>query len=50
MLRAKPEGARPMLLGFETVDEAGDCVAAIIGEGIVPVTIEFMDRPCHPRT
>lgn len=45
MLRSKPEGARPMLLGFESVDEAGDCVAAIIADGIVPVAIEFMDRP-----
>lgn len=45
MLRAMPEGARPMLLGFATHEEAGDCVAAIIGEGIIPVAIEFMDKP-----
>lgn len=45
MLRSKPEGARPALLGFDSIDAAGDCVAAIIGEGIVPVAIEFMDKP-----
>lgn len=45
MLRAKPEGARPLLLGFESIDAAGDCVAEIIAEGIIPVAIEFMDKP-----
>ncbi len=45
MLRPKPEGARPLLLGFENTEQAGDCVAAIIGKGILPVAIEFMDGP-----
>jgi len=40
-----PEAARPMLLGFETSKAAGACVAAIIGAGVIPVAIEFMDRP-----
>ena len=39
------EGARPMLLGFDSSEAAGRCVAAIIGSGIIPVAIEFMDRP-----
>ncbi|MEO0618282.1 MAG: FAD-linked oxidase C-terminal domain-containing protein [Pseudomonadota bacterium] len=39
------EGARPMMLGFNSAEKAGACVAAIIGEGIVPVAIEYMDRP-----
>ncbi|TAL80499.1 MAG: FAD-binding protein, partial [Beijerinckiaceae bacterium] len=39
------ESARPVLFGFPTSEEAGDCVAAIIGAGIVPVAIEFMDKP-----
>ena len=39
------EGARPMLLGFDSSETAGQCVSAIIGAGIVPVAIEFMDRP-----
>jgi glycolate oxidase len=40
-----PEGARPMLLGFGSSEAAGKCVAAIVGAGIVPVAIEFMDKP-----
>ncbi|MGO9133897.1 MAG: FAD-binding oxidoreductase [Methylovirgula sp.] len=39
------ESARPVLFGFPTSEEAGACVAAIIGAGIVPVAIEFMDKP-----
>jgi glycolate oxidase len=44
ILRAA-EGARPMLMGFDSVEEAGACVAGIIGSGIIPVAIEFMDKP-----
>jgi glycolate oxidase len=44
ILRAS-EGARPALLGFESVESAGACVAAIIGAGIIPVALEYMDRP-----
>jgi len=40
-----PEGARPMLLGFDASEAAGRCVSAIIGAGIIPVAIEFMDKP-----
>ncbi len=40
-----PEGARPMLLGFNSPEAAGACVAAIIGAGIIPVAIEYMDKP-----
>ncbi|MET0652824.1 MAG: FAD-linked oxidase C-terminal domain-containing protein [Hyphomicrobiaceae bacterium] len=39
------EGARPMLIGFDSSEAAGACVSAIIGSGIIPVAIEFMDRP-----
>jgi len=41
----KAEGARPMLMGFNSAEDAGGCVAAIIGAGIVPVALEYMDRP-----
>jgi glycolate oxidase len=34
-----------MLLGFDSSEAAGQCVSAIIGAGIIPVAIEFMDRP-----
>ncbi len=44
ILRA-PEGARPMMLGFDAPEAAGGCVAAIIAAGIIPVAIEYMDRP-----
>ncbi|PTM98360.1 FAD-linked oxidase C-terminal domain-containing protein [Mycoplana dimorpha] len=44
-LIAKPEGARPVLFGFDSSEEAGACVADIIGAGIIPVAIEFMDKP-----
>jgi glycolate oxidase len=39
------EGARPMLLGFDSSAAAGQCVSTIIAAGIIPVAIEFMDRP-----
>jgi glycolate oxidase len=39
------EGARPMLMGFESNEAAGSCVAGIIAAGIIPVALEFMDRP-----
>ena len=42
---AKPEGARPILFGFETSEIAGACVADIIREGVIPVALEFMDGP-----
>ncbi|WP_425040131.1 FAD-linked oxidase C-terminal domain-containing protein [Primorskyibacter sp. S187A] len=42
----KPEGARPVLMGFDSNEVAGACVADIIKAGILPVAIEFMDRPC----
>ena len=42
----KPEGARPVLIGFDANEVAGACVSDIIKAGILPVAIEFMDRPC----
>ncbi len=42
----KPEGARPVLIGFDTSEVAGACVSDIIKAGVLPVAIEFMDRPC----
>ena len=44
ILRAA-EGTRAMLAAFRANDVAGDCVAAIIASGIIPVALEFMDRP-----
>lgn len=42
----KPEGARPALIAFNSNEVAGACVADIIKAGVLPVAIEFMDRPC----
>ena len=39
------EGALPILMGFPSAEAAGGCVAAIIGSGIIPVAIEYMDKP-----
>jgi len=40
----KPEGARPVLVGFDSNEVAGACVSDIIQAGVLPVAIEFMDR------
>lgn len=46
----KPEGARPVLMGFSSSEVAGACVADIIKAGVLPVAIEFMDRICIRAT
>ncbi|HLF58874.1 MAG TPA: FAD-linked oxidase C-terminal domain-containing protein [Alphaproteobacteria bacterium] len=43
ILRA-PESVRAMLVGFSSVEAAGDCVAAVIAGGIIPAGLEMMDR------
>ncbi len=42
----KPEGARPVLIGFDSPEVAGACVSDIIRSGLLPVAIEYMDRLC----
>ena len=44
ILRA-PEGQRAMLVAFGSNEIAGRAVDAIIGSGIIPVALEFMDKP-----
>ena len=41
----KPETARGLLVGFQDLEAAGNCVAGIIGAGIIPAGMEMMDRP-----
>ncbi|HEX3537895.1 MAG TPA: FAD-linked oxidase C-terminal domain-containing protein [Stellaceae bacterium] len=41
----KPPTARALLIGFSTTEDAGNCVAAVIGAGIIPGGMEMMDRP-----
>jgi len=38
------EGARPVLFGFPTASGASVTVAEVIGAGIIPVAMEYMDR------
>jgi len=39
----KPETAKAVLLGFDSNQKGGDCVAAIIADGIIPGGMEMMD-------
>src|SRR5262249_5613133 len=41
----KPETARAVLVGFPTSEDAGACVAQIIGAGMIPGGMEMMDKP-----
>src|SRR5215831_2410381 len=41
----KPATARAVLIGFPSNESAGDCVAAVIGAGIIPGGMEMMDKP-----
>ena len=41
----KPECARAALIGFAASEDGGECVARIIGAGIIPGGMEMMDRP-----
>jgi glycolate dehydrogenase FAD-linked subunit len=41
---SKPETARALLVGFLLSENAGDCVAGILGAGIIPGGLEMMDR------
>lgn len=40
-----PEVARALLIGFPSIESAGQCVADVIGAGIIPAGMELMDRP-----
>ena len=45
-LLPKPPVTRTLLAAFNSVPDAGQCVADIIAAGIVPAAMEFMDRRC----
>ena len=34
-----------MMIGFASCEDAGACVSSIIASGIIPVAIEYMDKP-----
>jgi len=39
-----PPGVKTLLAAFNTVEDAGDAVSALIESGLVPATMEFMDQ------
>ncbi|WP_245880090.1 FAD-linked oxidase C-terminal domain-containing protein [Zobellella taiwanensis] len=39
-----PERAQVVMAGFDSVQQAGDAVGAVIAEGIIPAGLEMMDR------
>ena len=41
----RPQTARAALIGFNASEDGGECVAKIIGSGIIPGGMEMMDRP-----
>src|ERR1700761_1678307 len=41
----KPQSARAALIGFNASEDGGECVARIIGAGIIPGGMEMMDGP-----
>ena len=45
----KPQTARAALIGFAASEDGGECVARIIGAGIIPGGMEMMDRPAIAR-
>jgi glycolate oxidase len=40
----KPEAVQTLLAAFNSIDEGGAAVSAIIGEGIIPAAVEMMDK------
>ncbi len=40
----KPDSVGALLLGFADLASAGDCVARIIADGVIPAGLEMMDR------
>src|SRR4051794_27996848 len=46
----KPETARALMIGFKRSEDAGECVGAIIGAGIIPGGMEMMDAPAIAAT
>ena len=43
----RPQTARAALIGFNASEDGGECVAKIIGSGIIPGGMEMMDRPAN---
>src|SRR5213595_907899 len=46
----RPQTARAAIIGFAASEDGGECVAKIIGAGIIPGGMEMMDRPAIHAT
>jgi len=44
-LLPRPETARVVMASFDSLEKAGDAVAAVIAAGIIPAGLEMMDKP-----
>ena len=42
----EPEEVITLLISFKELENAGDCIPKIIGSGIIPRTLEFLDSSC----
>ncbi|MFL2889983.1 MAG: FAD-linked oxidase C-terminal domain-containing protein [Pelagibacteraceae bacterium] len=45
-----PEVIKAALVGFPTIDDAGNCVSEIIAKGIIPAGMEIMDKALTKAT
>ena len=43
-LMRNPQGVRTLMASFDSVEAAGEAVSALIAQGLVPATMEMMDR------
>lgn len=43
-LLRNPPAVKTMMAAFDTVEDAGNAVSAIISQGLIPATMEFMDQ------
>jgi glycolate oxidase len=43
-LLPKPERVRTVLAAYDSLGAAGDCVSAVVAEGLLPAAMEIMDR------
>jgi len=46
----KPEDVKAALIGFSTIEDAGNCVSEIIASGIIPSGMEIMDKALTQAT
>ena len=46
----KPATARALLIGFPSIEQAGECVSEVIAAGIIPGGMEIMDKPAIAAT